>query len=596
MGSGLEERRTWYAERIASPDPRTRRGVLAALAFDYPPESAELLAELEPLLRPLNDDPDRDVRVFAPWVLDLLYGPDGCSRLPDRLRHPDWRVRFRGVALVNEFLDPARDVTLAPDLAEAIAGLLRERRGRLRRLAFVALGRLGEFARAVEDAIADAVPRRIRQRPDDLDARRYAARTLGMVGARGERAVAALLDLVSLAGPGQEEAATALGHLGPSAPAEVVGWLERFAAGTDRVSRHALFALASVAPARALALMRVPSDVVEWRPPARRRRRGEPRDEDTGRRVLAGWQDWPFAERVAWSIDDGLPDYVARFREFFGDVIDPMPTARYLDRERHGVFNPNQVGLGPARYYQAVWQVAARALARRRAVTRHTPLLAGITSADLAARAADGRIPRPQLELAAYTGHPAACEALGQPPGSPADARGWYCGLARFGHAVMTRAHVALGYLVVPIALAEDTDLAPGLALLDIEGRLREPPANWRGIVDARPNRWCVLETLWGAASAIVNIPAREPDPAADARVFDYGVQGLSGKDDLRGFCPDDPLACADKSKRFRPILWRAELVTCPPFAAPGLIRRMVGEELALWALGLFDPLSDDGG
>jgi hypothetical protein len=311
--------------------------------------------------------------------------------------------------------------------------------------------------------------------------------------------------------------------------------------------------------------------------------------------VLAGWQDWPFAERVAWSIDDGLSDYVVRLREFFGDVIDPMPTARYLDRERNGAFNPNQVGLGPVRYFQAAWQVAARTLARRRGITRHAPLPAGVTAADLAARAADGRIPRLQLELAAYTGHPAACEAIGQPSESPADARGWYCGLARFGHAVMTRAHVALGFLVLPVTVLEDTDLAPGLALLDIEGRLRQPPAGWPGIVDARPSRWCVRETLWGAASAIANIPAREPDPAADARVFDFGVRGLSGKDDLRGFGTDDPAACTDKSRRFRPILWQAGLATCPAFAAPGLIRRKVGEELALWALGLFDPLAEDG-
>jgi hypothetical protein len=594
MGPALDDRRASYAERLRGPGLTGRLAALASLTFDHPAVPAEVLAELEPLLRPLADDPDRDVRAFAPWVLDLLYGPDGCPRLPDRLRHSDWRVRFRAAALVNEFFDPARDVALAPDLGEALAGLLREGRGWLRRLAFIALGQLGPAGPAVEDAIAAAVPTRVRQRPDDEYARRYAAHALGAVGARGERAVAALLDLVSADGPGQEEAATALGHLGPSAPAEVAEWLDLLAAGTGRVSRHALFALASVAPARALARLRATPGEVEWRPPAGRRPRGEVRPaEDTGRRVLSYWRDWPFAERVAWSIDGGLSDYVGRLRESFGSVIDPMPTARYLDRERHRAFNPKQVGLGPVQYYQAAWQVAARALARRRGVTRHAPLLAGVSAAELAARAEDGRISRPRLELAAYTGHPAACEAVGQPPGSPA--REWYCGLARFGHAVMTRAHVALGYLVLPVAMLEETDLAPGLALLDIEGRVREPPAVWPGIVDARPSRWCVRDTLWGAASAIAGIPAREPDPAADARVFDHGVQGLSGKADLRGFGADGPAGCARRGGRFRPRLPPEGLVTCPAFAAPELIRRMVGAEVALWALGLFDPLSDAG-
>jgi hypothetical protein len=162
----------------------------------------------------------------------------------------------------------------------------------------------------------------------------------------------------------------------------------------------------------------------------------------------------------------------------------------------------------------------------------------------------------------------------------------------------MTRAHLALGYLALPASKWSDECYpASGLALLDIEARFHDPLWQQRRVIDATPDLRGDPDAVgWMAARAIAAIPVVEPDPAADVQVFDYGVQALTGW----RVCSGSSYAAGLVERHEEPYRLRLpghhrgrELLTCPIPAAPELIRQKVSEELALWALGLYDPTTE---
>jgi hypothetical protein len=141
------------------------------------------------------------------------------------------------------------------------------------------------------------------------------------------------------------------------------------------------------------------------------------------------------------------------------------------------------------------------------------------------------------------------------------------------------------------------SDLSVGARLLEIESWLRAPRDDWKPIFDATPNGWTDTDSAWDAAMTVATIPFGEIRDDADGRVFDHGVRALGGRtadaESLRGLYfvkhPESPY-------RQR---WQEpprQFLTCSAAAAPEWIRRQVGVELSLWALGVFDSFSDEGG
>ena len=231
-------------------------------------------------------------------------------------------------------------------------------------------------------------------------------------------------------------------------------------------------------------------------------------------------------------------------------------------------------------------------LARMESIRKAAGTLRALDADGIRARVTSG-LPLDRAQLAAELGHRAAARATGHASGFKGDVAAMIMNLMQRDREVALRTGLALCRLVLPAwEMQYADDYPPREVILAVEDLLRGEPARDADLTGCPPSQWCTPRTF-AAVHAINTFGAMTRDDSFEPErihaFVDYLLRALVGGP---GEIPVTT-RIGERSLRMQvPVFGGGGLRIYTAREALRRIRRTLHEELSLWALDSYDPVT----